>query len=101
MDAKPVKGLKVKVNASREAVFGEEGVEVKRLASPPKSESGTLTGRTLVGYAETEMQGLDGKNHWYPVEQLVTEKGEKVIEEEIVIEVPADSDDSEQEESEE
>ena len=96
MDAKPVKGLKVKVNASREAVFGEDGVEVKRVAPSGKPSAGTLTGRTLVGYAEVEMTGLDGKNHWYPVEQMLTEAGERVVEEEMVIEVPEDSEEDEE-----
>jgi hypothetical protein len=91
-DVKPTKGLKVKVNAAREAVFGEDGVEVKKISSPAgKAASGTLTGRTLVGYAEVEMVLLDGKNHWYPVEQILTEKGEKVVEEEIPVEIPEDS----------
>jgi hypothetical protein len=93
MDVKPSKGLKVKINAAREAVFGEDGVEVKKISSPSgKAASGTLTGRTLVGYAEVEMTALDGKSHWYPVEQMLTDKGEKVVEEEIAVEVPADSD---------
>ena len=99
MDEKPVKGLKVKVSASREAVFGEEGVEVKKVSSPSgKAATGTLTGRTLVGYAEVEVEGGDGKNHWYPVDQMLTEKGDKVVEEEIVIEVPEDSEEEEGEE---
>jgi hypothetical protein len=92
MDVKPTKGLKVKVSAAREAVFGEDGVEVKKVPSPSgKAAAGTLTGRTLVGYAEVEMTAMDGKSHWYPVEQLLTDKGEKVVEEEIAVEVPADS----------
>ncbi len=99
MDVKPTKGLKVKINASREAVFGEEGVEVKKI-SADKATNGMLTGRTLVGYAEVEVVGLDGKSHWYPVDQMLTEKGDKVVEEEIVIDVPEDSD-SESEEEEE
>lgn len=99
MDVKPVKGLKVKISASREAIFGEEGVEVKKVASPSgKPAAGTLTGRTLVGYAEVEMEGLDGKSHWYPVDQMVTENDEKVVEEEIVVEVPEDSEEEEGEE---
>lgn len=92
MEVKPAKGLKVKVSAAREAVFGEEGVEVKKIRSPAgKEASGTMTGRTLVGYAEVEMAGLDGKPHWYPVDQLLTEKGEKVVEEEIAVEIPQDT----------
>lgn len=96
MDVKPAKGIKVKISASREAIFGEEGVEVKKVDPVSgKSAMGTLTGRTLVGYAEVEMPAMDGKNHWYPVDQMLTESGEKVIEEEIAIEIPEDSDDGE------
>ena len=96
MDVKPSKGLKVKINASREAIFGEEGVEVKKVSSPGKAPSGTLTGRTLVGYAEVEVNGFDGKSHWYPVDQMLTESGEKVVEEEMNIEVPTDSEEDEE-----
>jgi hypothetical protein len=96
MDAKPVKGLKVKINASREAVFGEEGVEVKKVSLSDKPSGGTLTGRTLVGYAEVEMMDLDGKSHWYPVDQMLTDNGERVVEEEMVIEVPEDSEEDEE-----
>ena len=100
MDTKPSKGLRVKVNAAREAVFGEDGVEVRKVAAPAgKKAMGTMTGRTLVGYAEVEMQELDGSKHWYPVEHLETEGGDKVVEEEIVIEVgeegSADADEEE------
>jgi len=92
MDVKPSKGLKVKVNAVREAVFGEDGVEVKKAAIPTgKKASGTMTGRTLVGFAEVEMDALDGSKHWYPVEQLTTEKGDKIVEEEIAVEIKEDS----------
>jgi hypothetical protein len=98
MDVKPTKGIKVKVNAAREAIFGEEGVEVKKVASQSgKAAGGTLTGRTLVGYAEVEMTALDGKSHWYPVDQMLTDKGEKVVEEEIVVEVPEDSEEGDEE----
>ena len=34
MDVKPSKGLKVKVSAAREAIFGEDGVEVKKVTVP-------------------------------------------------------------------
>jgi hypothetical protein len=95
MEVKPTKGLKVKINAAREAIFGEDGVEVKKISSPSgKAAAGTLTGRALVGYAEVEMTALDGKSHWYPVDQMLTDKGEKIIEEEIAVEVPQDSGDS-------
>jgi hypothetical protein len=100
MDVKPSKGLKVKVNAVREAVFGEDGVEVKKAAIPTgKMAAGTMTGRTLVGFAEVEMDALDGGKHWYPVEQLTTEKGEKIVEEEIAVEIKEDtSEDADEEE---
>jgi hypothetical protein len=102
MEVKPTKGLKVKVSAAREAIFGEDGVEVKKISSPSgKAAAGTLTGRVLVGYAEVEMTALDGKGHWYPVDQMVTDKGEKIVEEEIAVEVPQDSGDSGDSEEEE
>jgi hypothetical protein len=86
MELKPAKGLRVKVNAQREAVFGEEAVSVKQVRLPDgKSKDGFLTGVALAGYCEVEMPGLDGHRHWYPVESLVGEKGEKIVEEEIVI----------------
>jgi len=98
MDVKPSNGLKVSVKATREAVFGEEGVEVKKVPTPAGAKAaGVLTGRTLVGYAEVEMQALDGNKHWYPVDQLTTEKGENVVEEEIPIEEPSDDAEAEEE----
>jgi hypothetical protein len=94
MDVRPAKGLKVNCNPSKEAVFGEDGVEVKKASIPSaKHRIGILTGRTLAGFAEVEMAALDGSKHWYPTEDLLTEKGEKVVEEEIVIEEPADDGD--------
>jgi len=97
MDIKPSEGLKVNVHPSKEAVFGEDGVEVKNASLPSgKACSGVLTGRTLAGFAEVEMGPLDGKRHWYLIEEMLTEKGERVVEEEIVIEVPPDDDDSEE-----
>ena len=42
----------------------------------------------MAGFAEVEMESLDGKKHWYPTEEMLTDKGEKVVEEEIVIEEP-------------
>jgi hypothetical protein len=96
---KPSKGLKVKVNAAREAVFGDEGVEVKKIVAPAgKNAAGVLTGRTLVGFAEVEMMEMDGKKHWYPVDQLSSENGRQIVEEEIPIEVPEDSGEEEAEE---
>ncbi len=92
MDVRPTKGLKVVCNPSREAVFGEDGVEVKKASIPAvKQRPGVLTGRTLAGFAEVEMEALDGQKHWYPTEQILTDKGEKVVEEEIVVEESADN----------
>jgi hypothetical protein len=91
MEVKPVNGLKVNCIPTKEAVFGEDGVEVKKASLPAgKNRAGVLTGRTLAGFAEVEMTALDGKKHWYPTEEMLGEKGEKVVEEEIVIEEPAD-----------
>jgi hypothetical protein len=91
MEVRPTKGLKVNCNPAREAIFGEDGVEVKKASIPAgKPRLGVLTGRTLAGFAEVEMGALDGKKHWYSTEEMLTEIGEKVVEEEIVIEEPAD-----------
>jgi hypothetical protein len=91
MEIRPTKGLKVNCDPTREAIFGEDGVEVKKTSIPSvKQRPGLLTGRTLAGFAEVEMAALDGKKHWYPTDQMLTEKGEKVVEEEIAIEEPAD-----------
>ena len=90
MELKPSKGLKVKVNADREAVFGEEGVDIRRLSNPKdKGQFGVLTGSTLAGYCEVEMPSLDGKKHWYPIEGLAGEKGEPLVEEEVQIDEDA------------
>jgi len=97
MDLKPAKGIKVKVNASREAIFGDESVGVQRVTLGDGARSGVMTGRTLVGFCEVEMPKLDGHNHWYPVEDLTGEHGEKIVEEEIPIEL--DEDEGPEEES--
>ena len=90
MEQKPSKGLKVKVNAQREAIFGDESVSVQTITLKEGARWGTMTGRTLVGFCEVEMQKLDGNNHWYPIEDLSGEHGEKIVEEEIPIELPED-----------
>jgi hypothetical protein len=88
MEVKPIQGLKVMVNATREALFGEEGVEIKKLPSPQEKNSpGVLTGRTLVGYCEVEMSALDGQKHWYPIDQMAAENGDTLKEEELPIPV--------------
>ncbi|MDG6985500.1 MAG: hypothetical protein JRM73_01975 [Nitrososphaerota archaeon] len=90
MELKPAKGIKVKVNAMREAIFGEESVGVQKITISDGSRSGVMTGRTLVGFCEVEMPKLDGHSHWYPVEDLAGEHGEKIVEEEIPIELDED-----------
>jgi len=91
MEVRPAKGLKVNCSPTKEAIFGEDGVEVKKSTIPTdKHRLGVLTGRTLAGFAEVEMTALDGKKHWFPTDEMLTDKGEKVVEEEIVIEELAD-----------
>lgn len=90
MELKPAKGIRVRVNAMREAIFGEESVGVQRITLRDGSRTGIMTGRTLVGFCEVEMPKLDGHNHWYPVEDLTGEHGEKIVEEEIPIELDED-----------
>jgi hypothetical protein len=90
MELKPSKGIKVFVNAQREAIFGDESVSVQKVAINDGARTGIMTGRTLIGFCEVEMQNLDGHNHWYPIEDLAGEHGEKIVEEEIPIDVPED-----------
>jgi hypothetical protein len=90
MELKPSKGLKVFVNARREAIFGDESVSVQSVKITNGANLGVMTGRTLIGFCEVEMQKLDGRNHWYPIDDLTGEHGEKVVEEEIPIEMPED-----------
>ena len=95
MELKPAKGLKVSVHASREAVFGEEGVGIEKVSfQSEKTTLGTLTGMTLAGFCEVEMPDLDGKKHWYPIESLKGENGENLVEEEFEIEAEEKEDDS-------
>jgi len=90
MELKPTKGLKVHVKAQREAIFGDESVSVQPVTINDGADLGVMTGRTLIGFCEVEMQKLDGHNHWYPIDELTGENGEKVVEEEIPIELPED-----------
>lgn len=78
------------VNAKREAIFGDESVDVKKIMLEDGNRVGTMTGQVLAGYGEVEMVKLDGKKHWYPVSDLAGENGESIVEEEIPIEVPED-----------
>lgn len=95
MEVKPTKGLKVSVNAHREVVFGDESINVQTIKLGDGDRTGVLTGRTLIGFAEVEMQKLDGHNHWYPIDDIVGENGEKLVEEEIQVEVEDDGEASE------
>ncbi len=90
MELKPSKGLRVLVNAHREAIFGDESVSVQKVSFNDGAKPGVMTGRTLIGFCEVEMQKLDGRSHWYPVEDLTGENGEKIVEEEIPIELEED-----------
>ncbi len=90
MELKPSKGIRVHVNAHREAIFGDESVSVQEVTLDNGKNLGTMTGRTLIGFCEVEMQKLDGHSHWYPIEELAGEHGEKIVEEEIAIELPED-----------
>lgn len=98
MDLKPSKGLKVKVNAQREAIFGDESVAVQKVKLNDGDRVGTMTGQTLAGYCEVEMQKLDGLKHWYPIDDLAGENGEKIVEEEIPIELEEEGDAESEEE---
>ena len=90
MELKPSKGLKVVVNAHREAIFGDESDSVQNVEITNGANAGVMTGRTLIGFCEVEMQMLDGRYHWYPVDDLAGEHGERIVEEEIQIEMPED-----------
>ena len=98
MELKPSKGLRVRVNAQREAIFGDESVSVQKVKLNGGESSGTMTGRTLIGFCEVEMQKLDGHNHWYPIEDLAGEHGEKIVEEEVPIELDEEGDEGAEEE---
>jgi hypothetical protein len=86
MEIKPSKGVKVVVNAQREAIFGDESVSIRKISLDDGPTVGEMTGLTLAGFCEVEMPKLDGKKHWYPIGDLVGEHGETVVEEEIAIE---------------
>lgn len=86
MAIKPSKGIRVTVNAHREAVFGDESVSVKNITIASGAKMGEMTGQTLAGFCEVEMPKLDGGKHWYPISDLVGENGENFVEEEIPIE---------------
>ncbi len=87
METRPSKGLRVSVDAQREAIFGDESVSIREVALNDGTKVGVLTGLTLAGYCEVDMEKLDGHKHWYPIEDLSGEQGEKIVEEEILIEL--------------
>jgi len=96
MEVKPSKGLKVVVNAKREAIFGDESVSIRNVSLDDGAKAGDMTGSVLAGFCEIEMPKLDGKRHWYPIGELVGEHGETIVEEEIPIE-EVDEEESEEE----
>lgn len=98
MELKPSKGLKVLVNAQREAIFGDESVSVQRITVNDGNRMGIMTGQVLAGFCEVEMQKLDGRKHWYPIDDLAGEHGEKIVEEEIPIEPDEDGEEEPAEE---
>ncbi|HEV2226003.1 MAG TPA: hypothetical protein VGR56_04265 [Nitrososphaerales archaeon] len=98
MELKPSKGLKVKVNAQREAIFGDESVAIQKVKLNDGDRMGTMTGQTLAGYCEVEMVKLDGRKHWYPIDDLAGENGEKIVEEEIPIDLVEEGDEESEEE---
>ncbi len=85
MEIKPSKGVKVFVNAQREAIFGDESVSIQKISLNDGMRLGEMTGLALAGFCEVEMPKLDGKKHWYPIGDLAGENGEAVVEEEIPI----------------
>ena len=95
MEVKPSKGLKVFVNAQKETVFGDDSVSVKRAQVNDGNKAGVMTGLILAGFCEVEMRKLDGLKHWYPIEDLAGEHGEKIVEEEIKVEVEEDGEEQE------
>lgn len=95
MELKPTKGLKVMVNAQREAIFGDESLSVQKVVT--SNRRGVLTGQTLAGFCEVDMSGLDGRKHWYPIDDLRGENGEQIVEEEIPVELEEDSGELEEE----
>ena len=94
METRPSNGLRVLVNAQREAIFGEESVNIRKVKLNDGDRVGVMTGLTLAGFCEVNMEKLDGLNHWYPIGDLTGENGEKIVEEEIHIEL-ADGDSEE------
>lgn len=78
------------VNAQREAIFGDEAVSIRKIAINDGAKVGVMTGLTLAGFCEVEMQGLDGRKHWFPIDDLAGEHGEKIVEEEIPIDLNED-----------
>jgi len=97
LELKPSKGIKVHVNAQREAIFGDESVTVQKATVHNGKNMGVMTGHVLAGFCEVEMLSLDGRKHWYPIEDLNGEHGEKIVEEEIPIDLDEGDEGSEEE----
>ncbi len=86
MDLKPAKGIKVFVSAQREAILGDESVGIQKVSLNDGNKVGLMTGLALAGFCEVEMSKLDGRKHWYPIDDLAGEHGERIVEEEIPLE---------------
>jgi len=97
LEFKPEKGVKVHVNAEREAIFGDESVTVQRAVIHNGKNIGVMTGHVLAGFCEVEMLSLDGRKHWYPIGDLNGEHGEKIVEDEIPIDLDEGDEGSEEE----
>jgi len=97
LELKPAKGVKVRVNAQREAIFGDESVTVQRATINNGKNAGVMTGHVLAGFCEVEMLSLDGQKHWYPIGDITGAHGEKIVEEEIPIELDEDDEGPEEE----
>jgi len=96
LEFKPSKGIKVHVNAQREAIFGDESVAIQKAVMHDGKNVGVMTGHVLAGFCEVNMPTLDGHKHWYPIEDLTGEHGEKIVEEEIPIELEEDEEPEEE-----
>ena len=73
------------VNAQREAIFGDESVAIQKISLGERQRAGVMTGEVLAGFCEVQMPSLDGGKHWYPIDGLEGEQGEKVVEDEVPI----------------
>lgn len=85
------------MKAQREAIFGDESVSIQKISLNDGNGVGVMTGQVLAGFCEVEMQSLDGHKHWYPIDELTGENGEKIVEEEIPIELDEEDEEPDEE----